>query len=296
MKKNQFGRSMVELLCVLVVALLIMTTGLQLWKKASFESQAQTISKRVLAIKNTRQVFIDVHSDKAMTRQEKGPHDTILTIENGVGDQNKDWFWVVVKTKSVSLCDFLTEYEMEADKISDDCGESEEVVFYFKKNSSKDSFSNPDRFAQPKECPQFAICNSDFSPIGCQSGAYFQDGICSLCPENSLCTEDDFECLKGFFKEGSECTSCGSGVAECDEEGEPLECEEGHYFNDNECTACPTEGLDACYTDDFSCLPGYYKNDTDCTPCAVGENCLGCPDSEYPLWDGEKCVCTEDSC
>ena len=70
MKKNQFGRSMVELLCVLVVALLIMTTGLQLWKKASFESQAQTISKRVLAIKNTRQVFIDVHSDKAMTRQQ----------------------------------------------------------------------------------------------------------------------------------------------------------------------------------------------------------------------------------
>ena len=287
---------MVELLCVLVVVLLIMTGGLHLWKEASFESQAQTITNRVTAIKNARQVFIDVHSGRSMTRQEKGPHDTILTIENGVGEQNEDWFWIVVKTTNIALCDFLVEYDVEADRVTNNCEESKEVVFYFQKFSGKESSTTPDRFSQPKECPQFAICNSDFSPIGCQSGAYFKDGICNLCPQNSNCTEEDFECLKGFFKEENECTSCGVGVAECDEDGEPLECEEAYYLNDDQCVACPTEGLEECYTDDFSCLSGYYKNGTECTPCAVGESCSGCADAEYPLWDGEKCVCSESSC
>ena len=280
MKKAQFGRSILEVLSVLVIIALITVAGIRLWQEARLESQTHTLAQRLASIKNSRLLSMNAHAGERMSRTEKGPYDTIFTIENGVGNKNKDWFWIDVKTNSSSLCGALAEFDMGAEYTKDECESTSNVTFYFLKFPEADSSTTPDKDSQPRECPANAVCDSDFNPIGCVDGYFLSDGNCAECPENhSICENDSFECKNGYYKNGNECTSCGSGVVTCDENGNPTECEEGYYLKDGQCVECP-EHYETCGDDDFTCQDGYYKNGNTCTSCGTGV--LSCDSTDKP--------------
>ena len=268
MKKSETGRSVVELLCVLVIMLLIAWGGIQLWIEAKFDAQVQIFGKQLQAIKNRRLLSMNAHSNERLAWIEKGPYDSVFSIENGIGPQNKDWFWIAVKTSNSSLCAFLTEYEIDAGFINDDCETNNEVTFYFLKFPENKSEDIPNKDNQPKECPENMICNDDFEPIGCKENYFLYSGNCTKCPENnSICENDTLECLVGYYKEGTDCISCGLNVLSCDEEGNLIQCKEGFYQNNNSCIPCPTMGIASCNTTGFTCQTGYYKNDNTCIEC-----------------------------
>jgi len=281
MKKAQFGRSILEVLSVLVIIALITVAGIRLWQEARLESQTHTLAQRLTAIKNSRLLSMNAHAGERMPRTEKGPYDTIFTIENGVGDKNKDWFWIDVKTNSSSLCGVLTEFDIGAGYTKDECESTSNVTFYFLKFPEADSSTTPDKDSQPRECPANAVCDSDFNPIGCVDGYFLSNGNCIECPENSMdCKDDGFECESGYYKNGNTCTSCGTGVVTCDENGNPTECEEGYYLNGNSCVQCPTTGVASCTSNGFTCQAGYYKNGNSCTSCGTGV--LSCDSTGKP--------------
>jgi hypothetical protein len=140
MQKNEKGRSSLELLAVLVVMILITLGGLHLWNEAKFDTQSRSIGERLLAVKNSRLLSMNSHSNERLSRTENGPFDSVLSIENGIGPQNKDWFWITVKTSNSSLCSFLTEYDIDARSVNDDCETNNEVTFYFLKDLDREIY------------------------------------------------------------------------------------------------------------------------------------------------------------
>lgn len=271
MKQNEKGRSALELLSVLVVMILIALGGLHLWNEAKFDAKSRSIGERLLAVKNSRLLSMNSHSNERLSRTESAPYDSVLSIENGIGPQNKDWFWITVKTSNSSLCSFLTEYDIDAGFVNDDCETSNEVTFYFLKFPENASSDTPNKDNQPKECPENMICNDNFEPIGCKENYFLHNGNCTQCPENnSICENDTFECKDGYYKNGINCISCGANVLSCDEEGNPTECKSNHYLSGNSCVQCPTTGMATCNDDGFTCQAGYYKNGNSCTSCGTG--------------------------
>lgn len=330
MKKAQFGRSILEVLSVLVIIALITVAGIHLWHEARLESQTHTLVQRLTSIKNSRLLSMNAHAGERMPRTEKGPYDTIFTIENGVGNQNKDWFWIDVKTNSSSLCGVLAEFDMGAQYIEDECESNSNVIFYFLKFPETDSSTTPDKDNQPRECPPNTNCDNDFNPIGCVEGYFLSDGHCIECPENSIdCKDNTFDCESGYYKNGNTCTSCGTGVVTCDEEGNPTECEENFYLSNNTCVACAaqtnclissnTTDSNGCPITAQACTSGVCKTDGTCASncntneynsngycCAIGQKwngsgCVSCSTDEQcgcstgMTWNGSACACPENS-
>ncbi|MGN0919263.1 MAG: hypothetical protein ACI4OR_00665, partial [Alphaproteobacteria bacterium] len=97
------------------------------------------------------------------------------------------------------------------------------------------------------------------------------EGVC-ICPEGAECAGSTWTCPEGTYKDeaAKECIDCALRPEHtiCLPNGR-LGCEEGYQL-DEDGNACQTA-------------------------CQAGEPCDGCPD-ERPNWDGEKCVCTNDSC
>ncbi len=171
-------------------------------------------------------------------------------------------------------------------------------------------------------------CDEDGNPTECEDGYYLSGNLCIACPTTGVatCDDDGFTCLAGYYKNGNSCTSCGTGVAICDEDGNPTECEDGYYLSGNSCVQCPTTGVDTCDTNGFTCLAGYYKNGntcvfcaqfdqysiggsvTACSVCEIGKKandqhsaCVNCQVGEKCacdaglLWNGTACACPENS-
>ena len=295
MKKAEFGRSILEVLSVLVIIALITVAGIRLWQEARLESQTHTLAQRLTSIKNSRLLSMNAHAGERMPRTEKGPYDTIFTIENGVGNQNKDWFWIDVKTNGSSLCGALAEFDIGAGYTKDECESSINVTFYFLKFPEAGSSTTPDKDNQPRECPPNTNCDNNFNPIGCVEGYFLSDGNCIECPENSIdCKDDGFECESGYYKNGNTCTSCGTGVLSCDSTGKPTACQTGYYLSDNSCDQCPTTGVASCEEDGFTCQDGYYKDGNACTSCGTGV--LSCDSTGKPTACQTGYYLSDNSC
>ena len=216
MKKSENGRSILEIIFVLFIITLILLAGLYLWDQQKAEIKAHAVTERLVTIKNNRRLSMQAHSEERMPRKEKGPHNTEFSVENGIDQQNSDWFWVTIKTEDTSLCAFLNEANVGADKIDDFCEKEGTTTFYFKKNPQKTTANTPEKNFQPQSCPANSICDKDLNTIGCEENYFLYNFNCLACPENSIeCTDNNFECSEGYYKKDNTCQSCDESIPEC---------------------------------------------------------------------------------
>jgi type II secretory pathway pseudopilin PulG len=216
MKKSENGRSILEIIFVLFIITLILLAGLYLWDQQKAEVKAHAVTERLVTIKNNRRLSMQAHSEERMPRNEKGPHNTEFSVENGIDQQNSDWFWVTIKTEDTSLCAFLNEANVGADKIDDFCEKEGATTFYFKKNPQKTTTNTPEKNFQPQSCPANSICDKDLNTIGCEENYFLYNFNCLACPENSIeCTNNNFECSEGYYKKDNTCQPCDGSIPEC---------------------------------------------------------------------------------
>lgn len=216
MKKSENGRSILEIIFVLFIITLILLAGLYLWDQQKAEIKAHAVTERLVTIKNNRRLSMQAHSEERMPRNEKGPHNTEFSVENGINQQNSDWFWITIKTEDASLCAFLNEANVGADKIDDFCEKEGATTFYFKKNPQKTTANTPEKNFQPQSCPENSICDKDLNTIGCEENYFLYNFSCLACPENSIeCTDNNFECSEGYYKKDNTCQPCDESIPEC---------------------------------------------------------------------------------
>ena len=219
MKKSENGRSILEIIFVLFIITLILLAGFYLWDQQKAEVKAHAVTERLVTIKNNRRLSMQAHSEERMPRKEKGPHNTEFSVENGIDQQNSDWFWVTIKTEDTSLCAFLNEANVGADKIDDFCEKEGTTTFYFKKNPQKTTANTPEKNFQPQSCPANSICDKDLNTIGCEENYFLYNFNCLACPENSIeCTDNNFECSEGYYKKDNTCQPCDGSIPECNPE------------------------------------------------------------------------------
>ena len=250
------GRTMLEVIAVLTLGLLLALSGVYMWRSAEIKTRAQAVIKHLVVMKAQRQSVMATHANDPLYREEIGPYGTPVSIQTGTVDpKNKDYYWINVIS---SNSDFRAAIKVLAEERLEPCfvrNLDTEITFYFPKFQSVEGITPenaPDKNTEPISCPENAICDNGFIVSGCQDGFY-----------------------------GDNCdTSCGPGVAKCDNEGTPTQCDGTHYGADCSNEIPNSEGVESGGIDGLVCHEGY-----------EGENCdpITC-DSNATL-NGSNCQC-----
>ncbi len=276
MRKTESGRSILETTLVIAIIVLLVAGTVTVWNVFKEKNQVRSLEERLVALRSERQTNIIPNLRKRLKRTEDGPFETQIEMENGIGDVNNDYFWIVVTTPTVSLCNALESVDsgtLKSSKIENSCAEEKAITFYFKKFDK--AVGEPDKTKQPTDCPLNAVCNEYLEVVSCKDGYYLYQGECLQCPENySICSGINFSCGEGKYhdKASNSCLACNNNAIKCDESGNPLECGNDYFMkrDTQECVRCPEIGLQLCDTYTFICEDGYFKSGDICDYCGDG--------------------------
>lgn len=246
---NQTGRNIIEIIVVIAIISLLTICGVYYLKIIQVKAQVKSVTERLISLKNQRLLHILKQSGKNIYFDKNGPFETELTVENGIGPQNNDYFWITVKKDNPLFCREMVKADVGAVKIDDqDC--PRESTFYFLKNGNNTIISeNPDKKNQPtiicyngteylsgnvcKPCkdkdPNSIKCNNQGIPEQCKEGYYMSSNTCMACPNNAQCNDgESFICEEGFKLEGNRCVlNCTATGETCDPNNEKKRCYNG---------------------------------------------------------------------
>ncbi len=278
-RSHQRGKTILEMLVVLTLVSLISIGAFIGYNFVSNKAKIHSLAQSVMGFVKERQ-HANVDKPVVQERNVKGPFDIAIRIGTTPETPEKpetkqeevdqmmasNFFWVVVAVQNESLCSELTRTDLIQSETKEvNCPEN--VKFYFKKSPNKDL-----------------------------SFPYYkgENGELKDCPENAVCSVDDFTCIEGYYKDGNECAKCGENVKACDDKDNPTECEYGYYLNDGECKVCQ-DGIPECDKDNQQCESGQYKKHGKCEPCPehyktcdIETGDFTCSDGYYK--DGNECA------
>jgi len=269
--QEESGRSLLEIIAVLSIMVLVMVAGIQLWDLVMKKQSVQRLQQRIIALRTERRVNInsELNRNKRNERVEKqGEKGPILTVQNGIesdGNENKDSFWITLSNVSSSLCDSMAKIDKEilqSSKYDVSCTNANpSVKFYFPKYSemvgnidwSDEAVHANNNFGHVSGSNSGSSSSSGSS--GSSSGS---SGTPSI-PSTPNCSSN--QC-------GSDCHSCGTGVAKCNSSTCAItSCVSGYFLEGGQCRTCPSSGFLTCSGSTLTCKPGYYRSGNDCEWC-----------------------------
>ena len=265
-KVSQIGRSVLEMIAVIVLIGLLIVGGLYGMQTMRAGSEVQGIDKQINALVVQRRVNMPQVMNQPAQRKEVGPYGVEFTVENGTKENNPESFWVTVKVASGTLCDKLVNENSflleEPQKVENGC--PEQVKFFFLKYAEQEKPVMVDGV-----CPDHGSCSDGH--VSCETGYAYSKGYCVLCSEGEACMTCPEE--RPYADGQAHCVKCIKGVG----------CGKSQYCdNDNSCQTCPN---------------GQYPNASrdSCSGCKAGQACPSC-EVNTPIWNGTACVCNEKSC
>ena len=149
-------------------------------------------------------------------------------------------------------------------------------------------YSPTDGSFEPGKKPCPSCCGGNDPCIG----GMCDNGICTPCPANALCSGGNILCNPGYYKVGDQCKACPANAL-CSGGNDPFTCYPGTVQVGNKCVPCPANST--CTSDGenitFTCNSGYYKVGDQCVPCPANSTCGGtsftCDAGYYK--DGDQC-------
>jgi len=326
-KKNESGRSMLEMLGVLVLLMLLTLGGLHVWGLLRSDVVTKDVTTAVMEEAMIRQHALRAKpSDTPDEISREAAHDVKLTVENGIDGAMSDYFWVKTDALSEEVCDSMLK---KAREMQPDGAAANEMGLVDVRDAngkrmvscSEDKTKNVLQYLFQKEpgyhlhgvipwwVPPYEGCTESMIPNGgsvttdvvlvCGAG-YYKTGY-GTCDETCKpCTGNTYRAVE-TTTENSSCETCEEPRAvnsrhtscDCNKKGE--ECADGgHKGTYNENCGCDT---DTC-TEDSECDEGQKCCEGDeCCECETNTACPTCPEAK-PYWDGTKCVAcrTDDDC
>ena len=314
MIKTESGRTLLEMLGVLVVLIVLTIGGVYMFGSLYSNAVAKALTESVMAQASVRK-------HEHMKRTENlpnaidvdGPHGYTIHVEDGTEGTLGDTFWVSLNVSTSmyrqEICDKLLvrgqqllAAQQQQETVTDtkdwlgliELVVDEEIVKKCAKNVREVRYI----FTKTR--------TPDGDPNVCISGC----PKCRLCPKGARCEENTITCLPGYKKEHAgtcqeTCTKC-TGRECCPNENtiNPDEAQEGHKPNDGhtDCPCCnPADSPSLC-----GCTGGLSPNGSCGCGCSTDADCAGtrrcnsetrkceckpqtCGSSEY--WDQELCKC-----
>ena len=120
---------------------------------------------------------------------------------------------------------------------------------------------------------------------GCAVGLYYNNGLCTHCPNDTNCLNCSspttcLNCKAGFYVDQGSCQTCNRKFPACSECSSTVctKCGSGYLLSKGVCEPCLDTKCAECDSSSCkTCIEGYYPSNKQCFPCSVG-NCTFCPD------------------
>ena len=248
MVQAQKGRSMTEMLGVLVIIGLLTIIGVKFYAKVAAKSQAQNIAKTVKTIATDEQIK-GSSSKTIFSYAVNGPSGE-LRLEKGREGETKDYFWIKALAPQKDLCEELRNSDLTQAALVMVNGAVDgqcpgEVSFYYHKNftdKSTPTFVYADgrgptspSYMEPTEG---GSCTATENHVLSQCD---EDGKCYICSTSTNQWEESNECSCG----GLQTTSCGAEGNLCSG-GTLYTCYENEWKKVEECTLGCNESYNGC--------------------------------------------------
>ncbi len=330
-KSNQDGRSLLEIILVIIIMCLLTLGGMYLYNYSVDNRNADLIYEDIL-----------VHSEHLRNKgkaRNKSVYDSSLgdytrtgsNIRSKVVNEHSKIFTVTVENLTTDLCSafsqkswpeervariLLNDTEYSPNSINCEDIENEDAfdlgVVFWSNLANEEDKKNP--FILPSLCQD-----------GCLECQKCENNVCvnddAVCSGNSVCVKTSSRpqgeckvlCNSNEYYDGRSCQPCPTHAI-CD--GSPdYDCESGYYKTDaGECMLCPPMvGVSSCDSGGLICLDGYYKKNGACQLCpepnrtycqsepSHNKNSDGCPMYRYEECSLGKscvnntCVCSPES-
>jgi len=324
-KENESGRSMLEMLGVLVLLMLLTLGGLHVWGLLRSDVITKDVTTAVMEEAVIRQHALRAKSsDTADEISREAAHDVKLTVENGIDGAMSDYFWVKTDALSEEVCDSMLKkaQEMQADENNDgklgliaimnsegqkitSCSEDKTknvLQYLFQKEPGYHLHGLYPWWVPHEGCSERAIPNGGSVTNGvltCRAG-YYKTGYGTCNETCKPCTSNTYR-AEETTTENSSCTICeeparvNSSRTSCDCYSVGEECtDEGRKgLYDANCTC----EIGRCHEEDWCEEGKRCCDDSRCCECETDEPCPTCPENK-PYWNGTQCVAcrTDDDC
>ncbi len=325
-KKNESGRSIIEMLGVLALLMLLTLGGLQLFGQMQAGVVAKDLSGAIVEEALIRQHALKGKpSNKKDTISRQGPHGISFEIENGVDGDMGDYFWVKTNALSQEVCEALLKkaQELQNGENNNNLGllaVMDEDGKRVTSCTSKEKKQIPSLQYLFQKNPGYHLHGLYPWWIPQKEGEEEGTEVCEerVMPNGGFIDNEQLECHAGYYKTGTgcdvTCKVCPGNTISDEKATECVDCEEGTQANEThtECVchqvgkSCIGEhGKKGLYDENCNCIEGACINNNDCEEgercpnedtcqeCEVGDHCCEEP---KPYWGGVSCVeCTQDS-
>ncbi len=318
MRKEQIGRSMIEMLAVLAIIAVLSISSLMGYRYALNKNKANNI------LYDVKTLAVLSISDDIFAHKENG--EKIPSTHLGFLSESGSKFAIVKETDMTfyieafpiaqKICNYLLKVEnplIEEVTANEGMGcqpGEENILQFYLNNDLREEMSNPNRFARcetTSDCPgTCAECRNkicyDNSRLCGGDTPYCVSGNCVKCP-------------KGEIQQGYECIPCSESAIIYDEEGKKCAgCSDRFYASGHkQCVLCSTQvGYASTKEECLKCPDRYYAGDkcyycegtvtNDGTACSwncpqgqfgSASNCYDCNEPQEVFWGSNAQTCSQ---